>query len=243
MRVENIQIVKDRLQFIDTFTTTRNFYKGRDKIERKEGKGWNHPYRHFVALEYYLLLTCFDILGQTDEFIDFKSWLCSNKNDLQKKLEEIIKQTESFDFANRVAMIYDEYNLIYGVKRSFYRFIYNDLSEENRKLLFDSIEISKLDNQGKYDLSFKCTNEKKANFLFFMRNSFTHSGLSLASGAGGLTDWFDGRPIKFPGDKQESYYWEKVYYVIKRDYKIIYSVIKWPTLLRKIIEETMNDNY
>src|SRR5690606_8549472 len=77
---DKIGLIKERLEFIKQLTDVKEHFRGRDKVIRGNGpRDSDHPYRHFSALRIYLALTCFDILGQSDDWKDYGNWLSSKK--------------------------------------------------------------------------------------------------------------------------------------------------------------------
>lgn len=79
------------------------------------------------------------------------------------------------------------------------------------------------------------TIKKKNEFLFKMRNEFTHEGKSWASGSHGIFDkfspiWDEGK-IKWTFDQQ---YLEKV-----KTYHVQYLTLRWPNELREILQSTI----
>ena len=80
----------------------------------------------------------------------------------------------------------------------------------------------------------------KIKFLFEVRNSFTHKGKALSSGAGGLFYPDDeDAPKIFPGDKKPRYASIQVHKVEKAGFHYRYYVRRWPSVLIDIIEETI----
>jgi hypothetical protein len=232
---ESRKQVEERIEFIKTLYSLRDEFKGPDKIQITGNNSWTHPYKHFDGLLYYLLLTCFDILGQNGTFIDFSSWL-ESKEKLEER-EKIFKQYPATQDNRYLSAIYKEYNNIYGVKRAFFNFIEKIMSPENRLKLHDSIKIVKYD---KFEIKiedFRPTAKQKNEFLFQIRNSFTHKGVSTGSEMPGI----------FPdygviGNKNTSK--DRGYYAIRRekkaDYILIYGVKNWPQLLWGIVESTLS---
>ena len=103
--------------------------------------------------------------------------------------------------------------------------------------LYASIKISKITNAFQKGVkSEDISNVKRKNdFLFKLRNEFTHEGRSWASGSGGLFDdmatiWSDGK-IKWAFEEQ---YLER-----KGTYHIQYSTLRCPSEVRKILQVTI----
>ena len=237
---ERIQIVKERIALVNKLTSVRESFRGNQLIEGGgKDNSWTHPYKHYAALRNYLLLTCFDILGQTEDYIDFFSWLQSKK--LKEERENIIKKCEGTDIVLNMINVHKEYNSIYGISKSFHRFIYQILSDENRNKLFDSIDIKRRSVSDSKPIEINVSEKMKSDFLFLIRNSFTHKGKALASPTGGVYYPFDGeeKPFFDPVLKKEmwGYFWN--YSEVKEKYRTDYFARKWPSLLVEIIEDTI----
>ena len=62
-----------------------------DKLPGREGYDWQsrsrvyHPRHEREALVIYLLLTCFDLLGQERKFLDFDGWLRKKTNEERER--------------------------------------------------------------------------------------------------------------------------------------------------------------
>lgn len=239
--IDKIEVVKDRLFLYDKLYSIKNVFQGKEYLTRPTKGTWDHKYKHFLALRYYLLLTCFDILGQREDFIDFHSWMNSKGNKAQR--ETIINESKSLSVEETIKTVYNNYLKIYGYRNSFSRFIKEILTKEDRDLLMFSIRIYKIhqDVNGNIIKS-ECLEDekKKEDYLLMVRNQFTHKGKSLASGTDGLFhepffSEFKGRYIdgilKFPFESQ--------YYEQKDGFRIAYYTRKWPNVIREVIENTL----
>lgn len=119
----------------------------------------------------YLRLTCFDLLGQPAEWMQFDSWLNSNKKkEEREQIIATIKFSNSLDFTKKV---YSEYLKIYSVRSSFFRFLNEILPSHDRDILMEKIKIDFIDYTSiKHDnsISFK----EKQEYLYKIRNEYTH---------------------------------------------------------------------
>ena len=133
---------------------------------------------HSESLITYLLLTCFDILGQSTGFSHFGNWLSA-----RRRAEDVSKLGETDPLVVARAL-HDQWLAIFGIKNSFYRFINETLDDELRGLLLASVEIKK------YPLppaegaltprsEIPTTDEEKMRYLYKLRNSFTHEARAL----------------------------------------------------------------
>jgi hypothetical protein len=130
----------------------------------------------------YLLLTCFDILGENKEWINFDNWLNSDEKEDEKERSNIFSKIDNNKkLLQNIKYIRSEYNKIYGVRTSFNNFIDNILPVEARFRLLDSIqEVKNTSKDGVVDILSNRANNKK--LLFEIRNSYTHRGIGIPSG-------------------------------------------------------------
>lgn len=146
--------------------------------------------------------------------------------------------------------INDDYNKIYGVRNSFMRFIKETLSLENQNKLFNSIRGSvkltdSIRNQdGTQTIAtgadYNLNQKEKEDFIYYIRNSFTHKGIPLGDTRGG---YFDREgPMNLGSIKEPELLWREVALYSKKidGNEITFKVIKWPELLIEIIEDTLN---
>jgi hypothetical protein len=242
MTPKRIEIVKDRLDFITLLSKSKEIFRGDNLLKRhKHTDTHSHPYGHFSALRYYLCLTCFDILGQTEEYTDFYSWLNSSSH--SKEREVIFKKCENLDFQVYISSVYREYNAIYGVSNSFYRFIHQILSSENQKKLFDSVDIKKQTKVEPKQVEYEPTIKKKVDFMYLVRNSFTHKGKPISSIMGGFhfVGFNEDEPSSYDANGTAMWSHAQVYTEHRQDFVYVYSVIKWPSILIEIIEDTIKN--
>lgn len=107
---------------------------GRGGYDLNKKKFWLHPRHEREALVVYLLLTCFDKLGQHKKHTTFIKWLeakkepyRTEKNDVLKTLSPSATPVESSIELNK------KYQELYGVKNAFFSGIVN-LEEAVKKI-------------------------------------------------------------------------------------------------------------
>lgn len=128
-------------------------------------------FHHYTPLVVYLLLTCFDRLGQPADWVDFGSWLKSH--DKKKEREQVV--LTDIEGSSEIAVaFYDTYNRIYGVTNSFYRFLHEIIPAPIYQELLDSMSIEIVDNPPNISNSRQADNAAKEKFLFKLRNDYTH---------------------------------------------------------------------
>lgn len=242
---EQIELVESRILLINQLIEAKEHFRGREKVINLPERYWTHPYKDYDALRVYLALTCFDILGQPNDWIDFNSWLRSKK--LSKERNAIITKNYSENYSEFILAVNNDYNKIYGVKNSFYKFIREILSEDNRQKLLDSIRTSKQITPRIIKPTgttigtvreIKLPVEIKEKFLFEIRNSFTHKGISIGNPAGGIFDVE--KPIFWPNDSTPKWGFSGIHKKTINGDIISFSVKKWPFVLIEIIEDTIN---
>ncbi len=232
---EKIKNVKSRLEFVEQLTSVKDAFRGTHLIEKTENGGWTHPYVHFSGLRFYLILTCFDILGSNDQFLPFPNWLNSSSSKTER--ETIFSNVPDKELSPlSVEKVYKNYNEIYGITKGFKRFITDVISENDKTLLFENINIRKIQREPQKVLPYEPTENKKINFLFEVRNSFTHTGNPYASPGGGIFD-DDGTGVEMDGVMKYGY--STIHIENKKDFYYEYSVRKWPNLLIEILNNTI----
>jgi hypothetical protein len=233
-------LVQERIDLIEKLLSLEEYFKGIDLIQHGSGFA-THPYRHFAALVDYLALTCFDILGQPADWLSFDGWLSSKKK--KDERESVIAQYSDLPLNMQLKAVHTWYLKSYGVKNSFYRFIREVISPEDRRKLLDSIRVritvrpgEKIIQDGKemYSLpmaiDYPATDLEKEEFLYNARNSFTHKGVSFGSPVPAVFT-----PERFKGIVEDG--WNAVHDEIKGGKQLRYSTYRWPHLLVEILKK------
>lgn len=234
---EKQYLVKRRLALVTKLKSLKEFFKDEKEMFFIEENEWGHPYQDYQALRYYLLLTCFDILGQPADWKDYGSWLNAKNNAERDLILEQHKDVNPLEFSK---LLYARYIEIYGTKNSFYRFINEIISPERKAELLKSINIRKFEKPSMTEIQFEQTDEEKLKFLLFIRNSHTHTGLTIGSPGGAMLspDYdFEENGIWHEGRRKYGYH--VIHYEFKGTTLIQYSVRRWPALLTEIIEEAL----
>lgn len=142
----------------------------------------------YPGLRTYLLLTCFDQLGQDDKgWRFFPNWLDSKKHRNERneilsdsKLEIDIVDDNGNANPKYIKAVYKKYHEIYGVKNSFMNFLRYLLPEAQRTKLLDKILIEFYSvTEGKFDFERYGTEEEKEKWLYQTRNNYTHNLLTV----------------------------------------------------------------
>ncbi len=130
---------------------------------------------HYESLSGYLLLTCFDRLGQPSDWMNFGSWLSHVKKEKEREIQTRTIKEAPINPIKAADALYKQYNKIYGVKRSFFNFFNNVLPEGMRSELLNSIVIQKMSNPPSLNDLGTGTEKEIKEYLFRLRNRYTHS--------------------------------------------------------------------
>jgi hypothetical protein len=118
----------------------------------------------------YLYLTCFDRLGQPADWLVFGAWMDSSRHKAER--DEILQRAQSQELEESIRFVYREYNSLYGVRPSFFRFLHALPPEFYRKLM-DSIEQD-ISPYSPASAGRRATDDEKEKYLFKRRNDYTH---------------------------------------------------------------------
>ena len=142
----------------------------------------------YPGLKTYLLLTCFDQLGQDDKgWRFFPNWLDSKKHRNERneilsdsKLDEEIVNANGDANPRYIKAVYNKYYEIYGVKNSFMNFLRYLLPEAQRSKLLDKILIEFYSvSEERLDFDMYGTELDKEKWLYQTRNNYTHNLLTV----------------------------------------------------------------
>ncbi|MBK8572454.1 MAG: hypothetical protein IPN91_07330 [Holophagaceae bacterium] len=123
-----------------------------------------------------------------------------------------------------------------GVKRSFNRFIFEVLTEEARRDLFFNIHVNQIDPSDHRVLKEIDDQQKKADFLFWIRNAYTHSAMNSGSPAGGVfKDFYE--PVVIDGKPMKGYVSIALRTIRNKHYDI--STRDWPFALIRAVNAGM----
>jgi len=119
----------------------------------------------------YLLLTCFDVLGQGEDFVSFQKWLDSKKlgPERQQALSSIDANLRPIEVSRALLAWYNKH---YSVTKGFFRFI-DSLPKAARDELLESVHIGSTKQ-----IKSEKADKMRRDFLYQMRNSFTHGAIS-----------------------------------------------------------------
>jgi hypothetical protein len=121
---------------------------------------------HYEPIVVYLMLTCFDVLGQPADWRDFRSWL-----DGKEPTKVAVTSTSLIEQSKQ---LYEAWSKQYGVRNSFYRFMDEVLPPDALQRLLAGIEYLILSNPPTITQQ-NGDDDKKKRWLFEVRNRSTHS--------------------------------------------------------------------
>lgn len=242
-KIDNSEVctlIRERLEHVELVFDLRHHYHNMELVQWVGENGWTHPWRYFDALMYYLLLTCFDLLGQPADWVPFSIWLESRKKAGERNAA-VAKIPASLDAVAIAKHLNTAYQSIYGVKNSFYHFVQHVLTDEERNELYLSIQIARGRQGGDPNTSYPALGyiegeKEKLDWLFSLRNKFTHSAVTMGNPGAGIfpqsydATIIDGKPMKG-------------YLEIHRESKsgewVIYQVRDWPFVLQRLIRAVL----
>lgn len=126
----------------------------------------------------YLRLTCFDLLGQPSEWMIFTDWIKSKRKKVER--EDIINRIKFGNEIEFASKLYQEYQDLYSVKNSFFRFLNKILPTASRDDLLSQIKIRIHEGHERNIKLHETTQLDKQNYLFKIRNDYTHKVYSRA---------------------------------------------------------------
>ncbi len=219
---DKFYLVEQRLEFIEIIGGLEDRFVDPESITDTPYGGWTHPWGHFDSLRNYLLLTCFDLLGQPHEFVDLGSWLVAKDKEPERK-EAIAALDPEYSAIQVARDIFESHSKRYGAKKSFYRFMNEVLSKDLLEQLLFSIKIRRIDSEKNIELEVIDSREQKMKFLFETRNRYTHKAIESGNAAAGAFP-NSGKSIFHDGVEMWGYH--PIYWVHQKNQRIEYSVRK-----------------
>jgi len=246
---ENAEFVLARLRLAQAILEESDFLEGRLGYNFESDKWWLHPRHEREALVTYLLLTCFDRLGQERSFTALSDWLKSKKQrhkvERDRVLDSLPPDATPLDAA---CALVDEYQFLYGVRNAFYQGI-NNLSEKGKQELFSSINLSRNPQYGSmpgtstpgYPLQdANLERDLKLKYLYDKRNRFTHrldqyhsSSIPL------LSDIYSSKGSSWAAEIRDGqlFYWgvHQEHESLKSGGAYVYTINDWPFVLFEVL--------
>ena len=247
---ETKDIIFSRLRLAQQLLEESDGLPGKDGYDFNGKKCDFHPRHEREALVVYLLLTCFDKLGQKRSFTTFPNWLRSKKVSHTTEKENILNSiTENTNIVESSLRIFECYQSIYGVRNAFYEGI-KRLPENAKNQLFDSVKISFCAEFGMHGPNVSLPTEPlddkeleldlKLKYLYSKRNRFTHeldqyhicsapimSGMRFKSGSSWVA-MIKNKRIAYIGSHQE-------HETVSTGGAYVYTIDNWPFALFETI--------
>lgn len=180
-------------------------------------------YMQQPSLVTYLLLTCFDLLGQHVDWVDFNTWLKSSRTQ-HERLGALGGADPRTSSEEQLRRLWDRYNELYGVRTSFLVFFEHWMPADVRRELLDHINIEQWPtppNEGAVeDVE---DDGKKLAWLIRLRHDYTHRAQFVA----GL------HPDQIPPDYRDG--WWLMEAQMTRTKTTRYSVCDWPAVLERAV--------
>lgn len=142
-----------------------------------------HQRHEREALVMYLLLTCFDRLGQTRRFLTFHDWLQSKKSEHVTEREAVLQSNPDLGRLDAARELQRAYTVAYGMKNAFYHGI-NSLPPSAHAHLLSTVSVIRLHPDASRfpdrslpptPISDQSEEERlKMKYIFGKRNAFTH---------------------------------------------------------------------
>ena len=224
-------LVSQRLKLVEMLTETNDIFRKPELIEIVGDNGWTHPWRYVDALRNYLLLTCFDVLGHTREWIAFDAWLKAKK--CRKERANVVEQLTDTDPVAVASALHGKYLELYGVKLSFYNFIHTVISPDARTMLYQSIRVPTTVGSTQIIDSNQAFDAPRDEFLFRIRNRYTHQAQSFGRSAGGV---FDPGEKDYDSSGQEVKEWSLVQSDFAEEHQTNSFVRDWPNVLISVVK-------
>lgn len=230
-------LVSQRLKLVEMLTETNALFRKPELIEDVGDNGWTHPWRYVDALRNYLLLTCFDVLGQTREWIAFDAWLKAKKC----REERAVAVGQLTDTTNPVAVasaLHEKYVELYGVKLSFYNFIHTVISSDARTMLYQSIKVPTTLGSPQGINSNQAFDSARDELLFRIRNRYTHQAQSFGNSSGGV---FDPSEKHYDSGGREVKVWELVVSDFSEENQTNSFIRDWPNVLISVVKNGLEN--
>jgi len=163
-------LVRRRLNLVRKLTASTPPEQEADELIHADGQWYTHPGKDYQGLRCYLLLSCFDILGQlTTEWADFYSWLSQKMNVDPRTFVPVASEK---DMAEPLRMLYHNYSKDHAVRNNFHIFINKVIGPVRREELLNSIVLIKKSKMTDVALDYIPTEEEKLNALLDLRSNY-----------------------------------------------------------------------
>ena len=181
---ETKEVIFSRLRLAQQLLEESDGLAGSDGYDYKGKKWWFHSRHEREALVVYLLLTCFENIGQRHSFTTFPNWLKSQKAAHTIEKEKIASSiAKGLNVIESSARLMEGYQTIYGVRNAFYEGI-KGLPENTKNHVLESVLLSFNAEFGMHGPNVSTPSKPlenkeleldlKLKYLYGKRNGFTH---------------------------------------------------------------------
>lgn len=258
LKEENIEFIRARLNLAQDLLEESDSLAGRDGYDLlnpdTNKDWWRHKRHEREALVIYLLLTCFDKLGQERRFLTHQDWLNSKQDEHVNQKNEVINELPPNASSIAIAQAFtDEYQKLFGIKNNFYGGI-ESLPDSQREKLLASIDIKFID---KYE---QCTKNQslpsaplddpaleerlKFQFIYSKRNQFTHQLIQYYQGSTPLAAENSSEPSwQAIVDNEEIQYLYAHQDIVKKGKGAYVYSTYWPFALFEILHSAIDSKF
>lgn len=222
----------------------------------------HHSRHEREAVVNYLLLTCFDLLGQAHKHLTFNDWIISTKPHILEQhksaLEGLDVQTIGIIESTRVLL--NHYNRLYGATKAFFAGI-NGLPAKARTHLLNSVSAARRDPESlkpenkntSYpplpidDKDQEAIEKLKIKMLYSLRNAFTHDLAQMHFSSNPMMAQVvnKNRPNTKGASWGVSIFENKVLINTHQVYekKYVYDLRDWPFVLFEVLYAAINEEF
>ena len=135
-------------------------------------------FHHQRPLMVYLLLTCFDRLGQPADWVDFGGWLVSKDHEDERQI--VLVDAPKVDNPIQLTIhLHKSYLDKYGTASAFFRFMRELLPDKTRRELLNSIIVVRNQNPPGLGRLPDLDDDQKLRMLYTIRNDYTHRAFGI----------------------------------------------------------------
>lgn len=268
---ENSKLIKARLILAQQLLEEADELPGLEGYNFSKDNDSDDPFFHMrherEALVVYLLLTCFDLLGQSQPHVPFIKWLTSNTPLLveERRVAAEGLDSENSDCVSQALGLLNYYNKRHGATIAFYTGI-DLLPESSRSHLLSTVDVAEEDPEARKpenknkNISYcriPINNDAKVlklqkEYLYTKRNEFTHqlsqrhfSSVPMMSGFFRKTD--SGNTSQKSGASWSIFVTDgKIHYggvnQEVRD-KYVYTLSDWPFVLFEVLYSALGEEF
>lgn len=222
----------------------------------------HHSRHEREAVVNYLLLTCFDLLGQAHKYLTFYDWIISTKPDILEQHKSALEGLDvpTIGVIESTKVLHNHYNRLYGATKAFFAGI-NGLSPKARTHLLNSVsaarrnpESLKPENKNTSypslpidDKDQEAIEKLKTKMLYSLRNAFTHDLAQMHFSSNPMMAQVvnNNRPNAEGASWGVSIIENKAYSPSHQVYekKYVYDLREWPFVLFEVLYAAINEKF